>query len=67
MVDKEMVFWSDDIKAGEESDVTTWFRAVGIGNFLNDILKENEILGVIMRPSGEESENIFGFIIRERK
>ena len=67
MSDKEMVFWSDDMKVGEESDTTTWWRSVGIGDFLNKVLEKNEILGVIMLPSGEESENLLGFILRERK
>ena len=64
----ELVFWADDVQTqpGEQFNTTTWYRAVGIGNFINKVLEKNEIVGVVFKKSVEESENIFGFILREK-
>lgn len=64
-IQKELIFWSDDVaNIGFKSNVTTWYRCMGIGNFINKVGKD-KIAGVIIRPSGEESENNIGFILKE--
>ena len=62
---RKIIFWNDEIaNEGFKSDVTTWFRCMGIGDFINKVGKEN-IAGVILEPSGDESENNIGFILKQ--
>ena len=64
-MNEERIYW--DIKVADEgfkSNVTTWYRCMGIGDFVKKLGKGN-IAGVIIRPSGEESENNIGFILKE--
>jgi hypothetical protein len=64
---KDLIFWNDEVaKPGDEYKSTTWYRCVGIGDFVNKCGIEN-IAGVIIRPSGTESENNIGFILKQKE
>lgn len=57
----KLIFWSDDTPANFQSNVITWYRASGLGDFLNEVLAQSKVRGVILKPG----ENIFGFILED--
>jgi len=65
MDEKEVIYWNTEVADESfKSNITTWYRCVGIGDFVKKLGKGN-IAGVIIRPSGDESENNIGFILKE--
>lgn len=59
---EQKVFWSDESKPDKKYTTTTWYRCVGIGPFIQRVLEKHNIVGVTF-----EDDNIFGFILEEKK
>lgn len=57
----EIVKFLEDAEIGKEYKTTTWYRSVGIQDFVEKVEKDNKIVGVIF------SDNNIGFIIDEQK
>jgi hypothetical protein len=59
----EKIYWSDEVKKGENYSTTTWYRSFEQNKFLRLVEKESEIMGIILDL---ETNNI-GFILKEKK
>lgn len=64
MEDTEKVYWFDNSEG--YGDTTTWVRCMGITQFIKDIEKEYEIVGLIV-PNGEDDRNNLGFILKNKE
>lgn len=62
VVEQEKVYFFANSEEGKEYKTTTWYRCMGITQFIRDIEKENKIVGLII-PNGEDDRNNIGFIL----
>lgn len=59
--EEEKVYWLIGAEEAKVYDRTTWYRCVGIENFVKRVEKENQIVGIIFH------RNNLGFIIAAKK
>jgi hypothetical protein len=57
MEKEEKVYWLVNSKEDKPYQTTTWYRSVGIEDFVKKVEKNNEIVGVVF------SDNNIGFIL----
>lgn len=60
------IYWF--INSGKEKKyhITTWYRCMGITQFIKDIEKKNKIVGLIISNNDDDRNNI-GFILERKK
>jgi hypothetical protein len=63
---KDKVYWFMDSEANKKYPITTWYRCMGITQFIRKVEKENKIVGLII-PDGEDDRNNIGFILDKLK
>ena len=63
---KEKVYYFENAVEGKKYKTTTWYRCMGITQFIRDVEKENNIVGMII-PDGDDDRNNIGFILEEKK
>ena len=66
MKDKQKVYWFVDSKEDKPYKTTTWYRCMGITQFIRDVEKESKIVALII-PDGEDDRNNIGFILEDKK
>ena len=57
---KDKVYWLENSPMDEVLDTTTWYRSVGIEEFVKKVEAENKICGVIF------SDNNIGFVLKKK-
>ena len=57
MKKEEKVYWLTNSEENTTYKATTWYRSVGIEDFIKKVEKDNEIVGIIF------SDNNIGFIL----
>jgi hypothetical protein len=65
MSDKEKIYWFADSKIDNKYQRTTWFRCMGITQFIREVEKNNKIVALII-PDGEDDRNNIGFILDDK-
>ena len=63
-VDK--VYWFTNSKTDKKYTSFTWYRSMGITQFIRDVEKENKIVALII-PDGEDDRNNIGFILEKKE
>jgi hypothetical protein len=62
---KEKVYWFTSSENGKQYKVTTWFRCMGITEFIRSVEKKHKIVAMII-PNGEDDRNNIGFILGDK-
>ena len=60
MSEQDKVYWLADSEEDKKYETTTWYRNVGIENFVNKVEKENKIVGIVF------NDNLIGFILDKK-
>jgi hypothetical protein len=61
----EKIYWFADSNIDREYSRTTWYRCMGITQFIRDVEKTNKIVALII-PDGEDDRNNIGFILENK-
>jgi len=59
MSNEEKVYWFTNSDENKPYAIQTWYRCMGIENFLNKVKEKNEIVGMIA------SGNNIGFVLEK--
>ena len=58
---EKKVHWTIKSVSKKAYSITTWYRAVGVENFVNLVEKKNKIVGIIF------DDNNIGFLLDEKE